>query len=395
MIVKRLLTDRAVELFRQYPVITITGPRQSGKTTLAKLAFPDVPYINLEDMETRSFALEDPRGFLNSYPNGAIFDEIQNVPDLTSYIQVYVDKAGKESMYVLTGRRHFELMEKVSQSLAGRTALLKLLPFSCEEIRDAYARPGTDECLLKGFYPRIYDKGLEPTQALSDYYTTYVERDLRTISNIHNINLFHKFVRLCAGRAGQLLNLSSLANDTGISHSTAREWMALLQESYIVFLLEPFFRNIGTRLVKTPKLYFYDVGLASMLLGIESLVQVKTHPLRGNLFENMIVMELLKYRFNRVRMNNLSFFRNSRGNEIDCIYETAGRQALLEIKSAETVNADFFRGFDFFEKTTGAEALLKILAYAGERNEKRSGVYISDIWGLPHLLDGLDHSPAS
>ncbi len=276
----------ATTAFAKYPVITITGPRQSGKTTLARNTFTEKPYANLENPVTRQFAEEDPLAFLGQYPQGAIIDEIQRVPELLSYIQVIVDERRENSLFVLTGSQQFELMHGITQSLAGRTALLKLLPLSIAELATHFS-PGVDEMLFKGFYPRIYDQDIAPDQAYGDYFETYVERDLRQLVNVKNLSLFQRFVKLCAGRCGQLLNLNSLANDTGISHSTAREWMTVLEASYIVFLLQPFHANIGKRLVKSPKIYFYDVGLASWLLGIEEQRQIATHPLRGGLFENM------------------------------------------------------------------------------------------------------------
>lgn len=278
--IPRALAGHAASVFIKYPVVTITGPRQSGKTTLANATFPDKPYANLESPVTRQFAEEDPIGFLNQYPEGAIIDEIQRVPDLLSFIQVIVDEKQKNSLFILTGSQQFELMRGISQSLAGRTALLKLLPLSISELTSFFPL-GVDEMLFKGFYPRIYDQNIPPYQVYGDYYETYVERDLRQLINIKNLSLFQRFIRLCAGRCGQLLNLNSLANDSGISQSTAREWMTILEASYIVFLLQPFHVNIKKRLVKSPKIYFYDVGLAGWLCGIEEERQIATHPLRG------------------------------------------------------------------------------------------------------------------
>ncbi len=389
MYIERKLTGQAQSLFKQYPVVTITGPRQSGKTTLAKKAFPDLPHINLEDMETRSFAQQDPKGFLRTCSEGAILDEIQNVPDLTSYIQVHVDSLQKEGLFVLTGSRQFELMESISQSLAGRTALLKLLPFSFEELAAHEIKLSWDEYIYRGFYPRIYDKKLNPAQALADYYTTYVERDLRQIINVHNLNLFHKFVSLCAGRIGQILNISSLASDTGISHSTAHEWLSILKASYIIFTLEPYFANIGKRLIKSPKLYFYDTGLAANLLGIEEESHVTYHPLRGNLFENMAVMEILKFRFNRGKSSNLFFFRDSKGNEIDLFYTAADKIIPFEIKSAETIASDFFKGFTYFEKNIQSKNHGRFILYGGDREEVRNDVAVTNMKTIWKNLENL------
>lgn len=390
--ITRTLSSYAKAVFRQYPVITITGPRQSGKTTLARNAFKDLPYFNLENMETRSFAADDPQGFLNQCPDGAVIDEIQHVPGITSWIQVRTDESGREGMYVLTGSRQFEIMESVSQSLAGRTAILRLLPFSIEEMGRSYGDLSVDDFIYKGFYPRIYDKGLDPSRALSDYYTTYIERDVRSISVIHNLALFQKFVRLCAGRVGQLLNYSSLASDTGISHSTTREWMSILQASYTVFLLEPYHANISKRIIKSPKLYFYDVGLAAHLLGIEKTSHVRTHPLRGSLFENLVLMEILKFRYNRGKRANLFFYRDSSGNEVDILYCTGHEAVPIEIKSGETLNDDFFSGFRYFRKHVSPTPPRQVLVYGGKRTENRNSVEVTDIMGLTKILRSIEET---
>ena len=387
--IPRKLAGYAVDLFKKYPVITITGPRQSGKTTLAKHAFNDLPYYNLESIETRNFAIEDPVGFLNQCPDGAVIDEVQNAPDLTSYIQVRIDESGKDGMYVLTGSRQFEVIEAVNQSLAGRTAMLKLLPFSISEMGSKFGKLKIDEYILKGFYPRIHDKKLEPSRALSDYYSTYIERDVRKISSIHNLNQFQKFVHLCAGRVGQLLNYSSLANDVGISHSTVREWMSILEASYVVFLLKPYWANVNKRVIKSPKIYFYDVGLAAHLMGIDELSQVAYHPLRGNLFENLVVIEILKYRYNIGKNNNLFFFRDSKGNEIDVFYEVANKIIPIEIKAGETINDDYFKGFSYMDKNLLLETPQKILVYAGKRKEIRNGTIIRDVMNLNSVLEEI------
>jgi len=323
--VVREISNLLRELATQYPVVTVTGPRQSGKTTLVQALFHDKPYINLELLDQREFARTDPRGFLKKIPSGAVLDEIQRVPELLSYIQGIVDEAKVNGMFILTGSQQFEVLNSISQSLAGRTALLKLLPFSITEIKKNYGFSSINELIYKSFYPRIYDQNLDPTLAMRNYFETYIERDLRQLVQIKNLLLFQKFVRLCAGRVGQILNLNSLGNDAGVTHTTAREWLSLLEASYIVFLLEPFYRNVGKRLIKSPKLYFYDVGLASYLLGIENLTHLESHPLRGNLFENLVIAEILKFRFNQGKGNNLNFYRDSTGNEIDVIFNTKSK----------------------------------------------------------------------
>ena len=332
--IEREITPLLTSLFRQYPFVTLTGPRQSGKTTLCRAAFPDLKYANLEAPDQRSFAESDPKGFLAQLGEGAIIDEVQHVPTLLSYLQVLADGSGKNSLFILTGSEQFRLSEAISQSLAGRTALLRLLPFSMEERRRIGASDGIDDILYSGFYPRILDRGLEPHQALGDYLETYVERDVRRLGGIRNLTSFRHFVRLCAGRIGQLVNLTSLGSDAGVSRTTAQEWLTVLETSYVIFQIQPFYANIRKRLVKSPKLYFYDVGLASYLIGIENARQITTHPLRGPLFENAVVSEALKYRFNRGYRSNISFFRDSRGLECDLFYETGHGIGAVEVKSA-------------------------------------------------------------
>ena len=386
----REISEYLIELAGKYPVITITGPRQSGKTTLAREVFKDKTYINLEMMDNREFALSDPRGFLRRIPEGAVLDEIQRVPELVSYIQGIVDEEKQPGMFILTGSQQFEVSNSINQSLAGRTALLKLLPFSYTEIKSNYGFASIEDILYQGFYPRIYDQKLNPTQALGDYFETYVERDLRQLLQIKNLSIFQKFVKMCAGRVGQLLNLSSLGSDVGISHTTAREWLTILEASYIVFLLEPYHPNINRRMVRSPKLYFYDVGLANYLLGIENASHVDTHPLKGNLFENLIIIEILKYRYNQGRRNNLCFYRDSLGNEIDVIYNLAHHVLPFEIKAGETVASDFFNGFKAFERIMPDLPFGKIVIYGGSRIETRKDTKIINIEELKHVLDEIN-----
>jgi uncharacterized protein len=385
----REITECLKQLARKYPVVTITGPRQSGKTTLAKEVFKDKKYINLEMLDTREFATSDPRGFLRKIPDGAILDEIQRAPNLISYIQGIVDEQQKNGMFILIGSQQFEILNSVNQSLAGRTALLKLLPFSISELEKFNAYSNIDELIIKGFYPRIYDQNLDPTQALGDYLETYVERDLRQIVQIKNLSTFQKFVKLCAGRVGQILNLNNLGNDAGVSHTTAREWLTLLHASYVIFLLTPFHANVNKRLIKSPKIYFYDVGLASYLLGIENISHVESHPLRGNLFENLVLMEILKYRYNQGKRNNLTFFRDSIGNEIDIIYSIGQHLLPIEVKAGETVSTDFFKGFKNIEKIVSTLPFGKIVLYNGEREETRDGIKIITIKELTKTLDEI------
>lgn len=360
-----------------YPVVTITGPRQSGKTTLCRNVFATKPYANLEAPDTRQFAIDDPRGFLAQFPDGAIFDEIQRAPNLVSYLQPMVDEDQRNGRFILTGSQQFEVSNTINQSLAGRSALVKLLPFTIEEIQSTYSLTNADHLLYHGFYPRIWDKHLNPTQALGDYFETYIERDLRQLVTIKDLNLFQRFTKLCAGRVGQLLNANSLANDTGISHTTARNWLSLLEAGYIIFLLPPYHRNISKRLVKSPKLYFYDIGLAAFLLGIENEIHISRDPLRGSLFENMVVAEALKYRFNTGKKNNLYFYRDSKGNEVDLLLVNGPDIFPIEIKSGMTITRDYFKGLNHFTKSYPERISAGSgLVYAGLEAQPRSDVSV-------------------
>jgi predicted AAA+ superfamily ATPase len=385
-LIDREISDYVRSLLGKFPVITITGPRQSGKTTLAKTLFKDMNYINLENPEEREFATDDPRGFLKRIPHGAILDEIQRAPHLLSYIQGIVDDRNWHGIFILTGSQQFELMDSIDQSLAGRTALLNLLPLSISELKGYHTYSSVNETMHKGFYPGIFDRKLDPYQAYGDYYETYVERDIRKLLNIKNLSQFRKFVKLCAGRIGQVLNLSNIGNDIGISHTTIREWMSILEASFIVFLLEPFYKNIGKRLVKSPKIYFYDVGLAAYLLGIEKESFLENHPLRGNIFENLVIMEILKYRYNSGKKNNLNFYRDSAGNEVDVIYNIAQKAVAVEIKAAETISSDFFKGLHAFAGTFPGVLLEKAVIYGGDITETRRDTYICNIQGIKEFL---------
>lgn len=391
--IDREITDHLKAMFAHYPTVTLTGPRQSGKTTLCRAAFPQLPYINLEAPDDREFASEDPRGFLARYRDGAIVDEIQRVPALTSYIQVYVDEARRNGLYVLTGSQLLEVSQAVTQSLAGRTAVLRLLPFSLSEVSRIGGSTDIDTLLYTGFYPRIYDQHLDPTQALSDYFETYVQRDLRQLSELRNLSAFQRFVRICAGRVGQLLNVQSLGADVGVSHSTAREWLSLLEASYVIFLLSPYHGNISKRLVKSPKLYFYDVGLATYLLGIENAGQVATHPLRGQLFENAVVLEALKYRYNAGKSNNLHFYRDRAGNEVDLVYSLAQHNVPIEVKAGQTIVTDFLKGLDRFETVVGQSPYGRILVYGANATQTRRRTHIVGLPGLAQTLAELDQQP--
>ena len=388
--IEREITPCLIDLFERYPFVTVTGQRQSGKTTLCRAAFPALEYVNLEAPDVREFAQSDPHGFLSRLGEGAILDEIQRAPDLLSYLQVLGDEAGRNSLFVLTGSEQSRLSDAVGQSLAGRTALLRLLPFSIAERRRTGASEAIDDILYTGFYPRIHDRALEARQALGDYVETYVERDVRRIGEIRNLTSFRRFVRLCAGRVGQLANLSALGADAGVSHTTARHWLTILEASFVVFQLPPYFANIRKRLIKSPKLYFYDVGLASHLIGIEHAGQLGTHPLRGALFENMVVVEAVKHRFNRGRRSNLSFFRDVRGLECDLLYEKGNGIGAIEIKSGATVAPEWFDGLDRIAAVLPGIGVRAVVHGGLERQSRRGGeaVPLSALGELLARLDG-------
>lgn len=392
--IEREIAPYLSRLFQQYPFVTVTGPRQSGKTTLCRAAFPDLAYANLEAPDQRQFAESDPRGFLAQLGEGAIIDEIQHVPDLLSYLQVLADERQRNGMFVLTGSEQFQLSSAISQSLAGRTALLRLLPFSLAERERIGASLAIDQMLFSGFYPRILDQRLEPRQALGDYFETYVERDVRRMGGIRNLSSFRRFVRLCAGRVGQLLNLSALGSDAGVSHTTAREWLTVLEASYIVFQLPPYYANIRKRLVKSSKLYFYDVGLASFLIGIEHADQVVTHPLRGPMFENLVVAETLKYRFNRGLQPNLSFFRDSRGLECDLFYETGRGIGAIEIKSGATIASDYFTSLHRVAALI-PNISTKTVIYGGATPQSRTDAEAVPLQGMRDVLDRFESGGVS
>lgn len=391
--IPRLAAAQLKRLASYYPVVVITGPRQSGKTTLARSSFPSLPYFNLEAPDLRARVEADPRGFLNALPDGAILDEFQRVPLLASYIQVIVDESPSKGRFVLTGSQQLEVMSKVSQSLAGRAGLIKLLPLSIEELQGSISKSAvnvSDALLFTGFYPRIYDQDIPASQMLSDYFATYVQRDVRNLSNIADLSQFEKFVRLCAGRVAQVLNLQSLSQDLGVTYATAQRWLTVLQASYIVHLVQPYHWRTSKRLVKSPKLYFYDVGLASWLVGIQSIEQLSTHPLRGLLFENMVMMEALKFRLNRGLKDNLYFYRSSDGAEIDLIFEFGHGLYPIEIKSGRTVNDDYFKGLRHLAKLVATQPSIPPnmggLIYGGNESWQQAGTQVVGFGQAPALF---------
>lgn len=368
--IQREIRAKVLELSKYYPILTITGPRQSGKTTLVKQLFPDKPYVLLENPDVRQRAEDDPISFLDKYPNGAILDEVQNTPFLFSYLQGIVDE-NKEIKFVLSGSQNFLLLEQINQSLAGRTAIIKLLPFSLEELKLG-VNSDPFSSIFKGMYPPIYDRKIPPTDFYNNYIQTYVERDVRKIKNIGNLSDFRRFLSLCAGRVGQLLNLNSLATECGVSLNTTKSWISILEASYILYRLQPHHKNFNKRLVKRPKLYFYDTGLACNLLRIKSKEDLDIHFARGNLFENFILNELLKNRWNKGEHSDLYFWRDKHGKEIDCILEKSNELLAIEIKAGKTYRIDFFKNLDYWRKISGKKAESTYVIYAGDESDKHA-----------------------
>jgi predicted AAA+ superfamily ATPase len=330
----------------------------------------------LEDIDQRRFAQEDPRGFLNQFPEGAILDEVQHCPDLFSYLQTLVDLQNKMGLFVLTGSQQFGLLEKVTQSLAGRAGFIQLLPFTLDELQKSNEAPlALEELLFKGLYPPIYDRPISSTQWYSDYIVSYLERDIRQLIHVKDLNTFHRFLQMCAARTGQLLNLSSLANDCGISHNTAKAWISVLEARYVLFLLQPHHQNFNKRLIKSPKLYFNDTGLVCTLLNLQNPDQLKTHPIRGALFETWVVGEFIKHRFNQGLMSNLFFWRDSQGHEIDILMDQGDKLIPIEIKAGQTITADYFTALTYWQ-TLAKQNIPGWLIYAGNDSQKRNHVNI-------------------
>ncbi|MCH9611353.1 MAG: hypothetical protein S4CHLAM81_15240 [Chlamydiales bacterium] len=375
---KRVLESQIKLLMRKYPIVTVLGPRQSGKTTLVRSTFPEMPYINLEDLEVRSLASADPKNFLAQFPNGAILDEIQRTPHLLSYLQVIVDEMGTNGIFVLTGSHQASLHSAVSQSLAGRTALLKLLPLSIEEMEMAKIEESTEEHILKGGYPRVYKEDLPVDIAYSSYFQTYVERDVRQILQIKDLIQFERFIKLIASRIGQLINYTSLSCEIGVSSNTIKEWVAILEATYILFRLEPFYENFGKRIIKTPKLYFVDTGLACYLLGIESVKQLCEEKIFGSLFENWVVVEMVKARLNQAKEPRFYFYRDVAGHEVDLVYQKGSDLVPIEIKSSQTFSSKFTKGLDDFHRTTNRATGGHVI-YRGDMSQKINNYQLHSI----------------
>jgi uncharacterized protein len=366
---KRDIEQEFLELVKGYPIVTVIGPRQSGKTTLVKKLFPKKNYVNLEELDTRNLAISDPRRFLEQFPEGAILDEIQRAPQLLSYIQVLVDNLDKKGMFILTGSHQLELQEAVSQSLAGRTAILHLLPLSFHELLNAGFNLSVDEWMLKGGYPRIYKDQLDPTRAYRGYFQTYVERDLRQLIQIKDLLQFERFVAILAGRIGQVLNMEEIGGEIGISSHTVKHWISILEASFIVSRLPPYFENFGKRVIKSPKIYFNDVGLACYLLGIQTETQLSRDPLRGNLFENAVYLELKKFQMNKGLDPQLFYYRDQQKNEVDFIFKRGRTLIPIEVKSSRTYHSEFLQKLHFFCSLVKERSPGGFLVYSGDQEQ--------------------------
>ncbi len=375
--IERNIKSKLLELASFYPVVTLTGPRQSGKTTLCKNAFPDLPHVSFEPLDNRQYASTDPRGFIQEYKQGAVLDEVQNVPDLLGYLQEEIDNDPRPGRFILTGSQHFGLVGNVSQSLAGRTGLLTLLPPSYDELKRFTSYP-TDLILtmFQGSYPRIYDRNIPARRWLSDYVTTYVQRDVRQVLNVTDLNAFGTFLRLCAGHTACPPNLSRIGADAGISHNTARAWLSVLEASYICFSVPAWFRNVKKQSTKAPKLHFYDTGLVCNLLGITDPGQLRHHPLRGNIFETWVASEIMKAQNNLGEKPTLFHFRDAKGLEIDLVMEDDSSINLIEVKSGATISGDFFHSLDLLGKRLAqfpdnTKKINQILVYGGDSHTRR------------------------
>ncbi len=369
--ITRIAENKLKQLSETFKGVCLTGPRQSGKTTLVKSLFNDKPYVSFENPDTKRFAIEDPRGFLEIYKHGAILDEIQKVPELFSYLQEVFDNTKKKGLFILTGSNNFLFQQSISQSLAGRIASHVLLPFSIDELkRGNWLDEDDNKLILHGFYPPVYDQSIPPTDWYPNYIFTYIEKDVRQLKNITNLRTFERFLSIVAGRCGQELNMSSISNETGIDVKTVQSWISILESSYIVYLLKPHHKNFNKTVIKRPKLYFYDTALAASLLGITSISQLVTHPLKGALFENMVISEFVKYKSNPALSLNLYYWRDKTGHEIDLIIDISGNLIPVEIKSSKTIITDFFKNIKYWQNLSGQKK--SYLLYAGNQQQKWS-----------------------
>lgn len=389
--ISRDITPQLKRLAEGFPVLSLTGPRQSGKTTLVREVFSEYAYLNLENLDVMAAATEDPRRFLEAHRGrGVVIDEAQRSPELFSYLQGIVDQSRLMGRYVLTGSQNFLLLEKITQSLAGRTAILHLLPFSSGELKlaGAYA-DDLDTVLYRGSYPPVFDRPVEPEDFYPSYIETYLERDLRTLKSVGDLSLFRKFLILCAGRTGQLLNMSALANEVGVDHKTIRSWISVLEACFIVFLLRPYHRSWNKRVVKQPKLYFHDTGLLCSLLGMKRQDDLAGHYLRGSIFENHVIIEQIKAQYNRGRRPSVYFWRDHSGHEVDLILEQGPEITAMEIKSGATLHSTFFDGLKWFAKQTGLPSSRCALVYGGDLRQSRTAAEVYP-WFDAVALDNLE-----
>lgn len=395
--IPRVLQAKLLALARKFPVVTVTGPRQSGKTTLCRATFPSKAYVSLEAPDVRTYALEDPRGFLTDYREGAVLDEVQRAPQLLSYLQAEVDARPARGRFILTGSANLGLLASVSQSLAGRTALLNLLPLSLDEIRLFRAKSDDLlEVLWRGSYPAVFDRKLAPQDWYASYVSTYLERDVRLILNVGDLAAFQTFLRLCAGRTAQLLNLSALGADCGVTHNTVKSWISVLEASFVAYRLAPFHSTLRKRLVKTPKLHFYDAGLVCYLLGIGNSSQLRDHPLRGAIFETWVASEILKARVHRGLPPALTYFRDRKGTEVDLILERDRDRVAIETKSGKTVAGDYFGSLEAFTRLLGTDrsrpSLQPVVVYGGNERQQRSGALVLP-WSMVDQFDWSGKAP--
>jgi uncharacterized protein len=384
--INRAIASQVEKMLTKYPIVSITGPRQSGKTTLVKMLRPEYKYITLENPTDRQFAKEDPKGFLETYQNGVILDEVQYVPELFSYLQVYTDERQRLGEYILTGSQNFLLMEKITQSLAGRVAIFNLLPFSINEIAATkYLEKHWEQHIIKGFYPRKLVNDIESSVFYENYLHTYVERDVRQVKNITDLDLFQKFIKLLAGRVGQLFNQNNLSNELGINNKTVNAWMTVLETSFIAYRLNPYFENFNKRLISMPKIYFYDIGIAAHLLGLRNVEELELHFAKGHLFENFIINEFLKQELNNNKSPNFYFWQDASKNEIDLIIQNGIKTEAIEIKSGRTIQKEYFKGLNFLKKIK--PTINAHLVYGGEEFQKRSE---ATVWSFDKISKILE-----
>ncbi|HFC76935.1 MAG TPA: ATP-binding protein [Candidatus Moranbacteria bacterium] len=382
--IKRKITEEIKTLAKEFPIVAIMGPRQSGKTTIAKHIFKKYKYVSLEDYDKRKIAMDDPRGFLKQYDKNVIIDEIQRVPELFSYLQTHIDEIKTNGSFVLTGSQNYLLMENITQSLAGRVGLATLFPLSLEEL-PTENKSNIYEVIFKGFYPRIFDQKIRPSSFYKTYLNTYLEKDIRLIKNISDYNLFLKFLKLLAGRSGQILNIQTIADDVGIANKTVESWLSILETSFIIYRLQPYHKNYNKRVVKSSKLFFYDVGLVCYLLGIKKPEELENYYQFGNLFENFIISDLMKYNYNYGELANFYFWKDGHNNEIDLLIESGNKIKVIEIKSAQTFREEFLKNMSKFSKLEKTKKVEQFLLYGGDENLQYKGTKIISWNSLKNL----------